>query len=174
MTSPIVIPADIFGGTFDPVQQGHLDLIKGALSNARVLVVAPTVQNPWKERKATSLDLRIEMLRIALEAEKVPFDEDGPRLGRVYLTKIEYALSVELLRWWRERYGSDIRWLVGPGDKASSKGWFNWDIEGCDVIEFSSKYPYHSTDVRAGTVSPHPSIEKFIVENQLYDSDKSN
>jgi cytidyltransferase-like protein len=170
LTASVTIPADIFGGTFDPVQQGHLELIKSALLADRVLVVAPTVQNPWKERPATDLALRIEMLRIALDAEKIPFSEDQPHLGKVYLMKLEYALSVELLRWWRERYGSDIRWLVGPGDKASSSKWFNWDIEGCEVIEFSSQYPYHSTDIRAGTASAHPSIQKFIIDNHLYDS----
>jgi len=168
--APNILPADIFGGTFDPVQQGHLDLIKSAIRPDRVLVVAPTTQNPWKQRAATGLDLRLEMLRIALKAEGVAFDEDEPRLGRVYLAKIDYTLSVELLRWWRSKFGSNIRWLVGPGDKASSSNWFNWETEGCEVIEFSSKYPYHSTDIRAGAVSAHPAIQQFIIDNQLYDS----
>ena len=162
------LSADIFGGTFDPVQQGHLDLIRSAILPDRVLVVAPTKQNPWKERTANTLDLRLEMLRIALTAEKIPFDEDQPKLGQVYLAKVDYTLSVELLKWWRSKYGSDIRWLVGPGDKASSAKWFNWDTEGCDVIEFSSQYPYHSTDVRAGVVSPHPAIKQFILDHGLY------
>jgi len=169
LTAPLVIPADVFGGTFDPVQQGHLDLIKSAISKDRVLVVAPTIQNPWKERTSTNLDLRLEMLRIALKSEDVSFDEDKPRFGRVYLLTLEYTLSVELLRWWRERFGSNLRWLVGPGDKEGSNKWFNWDLEGCQVIEFTSQYPYHSTDVRAGKTTPHPSIQKFISDNRLYE-----
>lgn len=167
---PTNFAADIFGGTFDPVQQGHLDLIKTAILPDRVLVVAPTKQNPWKERTATDLSLRLEMLRIALRAEQVPFDEDSPRLGRVFLANVDYTLSVALLKFWRSNYGPDIRWLVGPGDKASSKNWFSWDTEGCEVIEFSSQYPYHSTDIRRGVVAPHPAIEQFIIDNHLYDS----
>lgn len=168
MISRADIPADIFGGTFDPVQQGHLDLIKQAMAEDRVVVVAPTIQNPWKDRKATELEIRLTMLRIALTAEGVPFDEDYPRIGRVFLTKVEYSLSIEFLRWWKKKYGDDVRWLVGPGDKESSKAWYNWEHEGCEVIEFGSNYPYHSTDIREGTVSPHPSIEKFIADNKLY------
>jgi len=167
-SSAINLAADIFGGTFDPVQQGHLDLIRSAVLPDRVLVVAPTTQNPWKERAANSLELRLKMLRIALTAENIPFDENKPQLGRVYLAKFDYKLSVELLRHWRLNYGPDIRWLVGPGDKESSTKWFNWQEEGCEVIEFSSKYPYHSTDVRSGAVSPHPAIRQFIIDNRLY------
>jgi cytidyltransferase-like protein len=162
------LAADIFGGTFDPVQAGHLELIKTALTPGRVLVVAPTTQNPWKDRPATPLPLRLEMLRIAFQAESIPFTEDRPEPGLVYLCQIPYKRSVELLRAWREVYGNDIRWLVGPGDKASSENWLNWKEEGCPVLELKSSYPYHSTDVRNGTTAPHPAIEAFIERHVLY------
>lgn len=160
--------ADIFGGTFDPVQQGHIELVRSAILKDRVLVIAPTTQNPWKERKATDLDLRLEMLRIALKAENIEFHEHNPRLGSVYLANLHYTFSVELLRWWKERYGKDLRWLVGPGDKASSANWHNWNEEGCEVIEFTSNYQYHSSDVRSGAVAAHPAIKEFIKSNKLY------
>jgi len=162
------LPADIFGGTFDPVQLGHLELIRNGLLSDRVLVVAPTTQNPWKERAANSLSTRSEMLRLALNAENIPFTEDAPELGKVFICLYPYERSVELLKYWRENFGTDLRWLVGPGDKASTESWYRWKEEGCEVIEFSSTYPYHSTDVRNQVVEPHPAIKEYIRDHKLY------
>ena len=110
------------------------------------------------------------MLKIALGAEGVGFEEVEPKVGRVFLTSFAYQYSVEVLSWWRKSYGNDVRWLVGPGDKASASNWHNWKTEGCEVIEFVSTYPYHSSDVRSGGVSPHPAIRQFIIDHKLYDS----
>lgn len=159
---------DIFGGTFDPVQAGHLELIKNALKPDRVLVVAPTPQNPWKNRAATPLPLRLEMLRIAFAAESIPFSEDAPRLGSVFLCHHPYERSVELLRYWRKNYGDRITWLVGPGDGESTENWLHWKEEGCPVVELTSSYPYHSTDIREKVANPHPAIVEFIARNKLY------
>ncbi len=63
----------IFGGTFNPIHNGHIALAKRLLDEADLdevwFVVSP--QNPWKQNK-TLLDdnLRLEMTRAALEGEQ--------------------------------------------------------------------------------------------------------
>lgn len=162
------LPADIFGGTFDPVQQGHLEVIKKSLTSNRVLVVAPTPQNPWKLHPAAPLENRLEMLKLALNFEKIFFEEGTPQLGKVFICRYPYERSVELLRWWRNNFGQDIRWLVGPGDKESTGRWYKWAEEGCEVLEISSEYSFHSTDVREGNTQPHPAITEYIRSHNLY------
>ncbi len=113
----------------------------------------------------------MEMLRLALKAEGLAFNEFSPTLGQVYLCDFPYTLSVELLRWWRSLYGDDVRWLVGPGDKDSSTKWFRWKEEGCEVREYDSPYPFHASDIRKGTTPAHPALTEFIAMNQLYEDD---
>jgi len=159
---------DIFGGTFDPVQAGHLELVRKSQAPDRVLLIAPTSQNPWKARKATPFALRMEMLRLALRWEKLEFVESDPKPGEIYLCSHPYERSIELLRWWRTDHSGEIRWLVGPGDAAASANWFRWIEEGCPIVEVISEYPFHSTDVREGGTVPHPAIAEFIVTHKLY------
>lgn len=68
-----IIRTGIFGGTFNPVHNGHVALAARILKAARLnevwLMVTP--QNPWKANKVLlDDDLRLEMVRAALEGEK--------------------------------------------------------------------------------------------------------
>ncbi len=63
----------VFGGTFNPVHNGHVSLAASILKAARLdevwLMVTP--QNPWKvNSQLLDDDLRLEMLQAALENEK--------------------------------------------------------------------------------------------------------
>lgn len=59
----------VFGGTFNPVHEGHLELIQGVLETGLVehMVVVPARVSPFKTDAALLPDgLRLEMLRVAL------------------------------------------------------------------------------------------------------------
>ena len=74
----------IFGGTFNPIHNGHIELARRLLSLAGLdevwFVVSP--QNPFKRNDVLLDDaLRLEMVRLALEGEPhlVPCDYDPDR-----------------------------------------------------------------------------------------------
>ena len=56
-------------GTFDPIHMGHLYMITSALNDNLVdeVVVVPTVQNVWKDHKATDFHHRCFMAHLAID-----------------------------------------------------------------------------------------------------------
>lgn len=77
------VAVGVLGGTFDPVHIGHLVLAEQALAQLglrEVLFVA--AGNPWRkgERMLTSVDHRVEMVRLAI---------DGRREFRLSLMEVE-------------------------------------------------------------------------------------
>ena len=162
--------ADFFGGTGDPPHAGHLDLIGQARNAERVLVICLTSQNPWKERQATDLEIRIHLMKLMLDWEKIPYTEDFPRPGMVFLSRFPYQYAVEVLENWRTRYpGSHLRWIVGPDVAPDVFKWKNWAEQGCEVLSLTSEITIRSTAIRAGEVPLHPAIAEFARANALYE-----
>ena len=50
-----------FLGSFDPPHIGHAYVVSNALETMDFVVVVPTMQNPWKERKSTDFETRCQM-----------------------------------------------------------------------------------------------------------------
>ncbi len=73
------IKTGIFGGTFNPIHNGHITLARTLLKEAELdevwFVVSP--QNPWKQNQ-TLLDdnKRLEMVQAALSSEKNMYASD--------------------------------------------------------------------------------------------------
>ncbi len=66
ITPPIFV---LFGGTFDPIHEGHLGLVRGLLSRPEIerVFVVPAGQNPFKGTQAQlPAQLRLEMASLAL------------------------------------------------------------------------------------------------------------
>lgn len=55
-------------GSFDPIHIGHIAIVSKVLNEGLVdkVLFLPAVQNPWKHRKAVSVDLRANMIRSAM------------------------------------------------------------------------------------------------------------
>jgi len=64
-----LIKTGIFGGAFNPVHNGHVNLAKEAIEQLKLrkLLVIPTFESPHKATKLLSFDERIEMCRRAFE-----------------------------------------------------------------------------------------------------------
>lgn len=59
----------IFGGAFNPVHNGHVNLAREAIEQLKLrkLLVIPTFESPHKATKLLPFDVRAEMCRLAFE-----------------------------------------------------------------------------------------------------------
>jgi nicotinate-nucleotide adenylyltransferase len=105
----------LFGGTFDPVHQGHLALATHVLNRCRLdrLLFIPAPQPPHKRQPVASFAHRAAMLDAALR--------DGPKQQRIRLSLIEQELptpsyTINTIAALIERYGRNRYYLIIGAD----------------------------------------------------------
>lgn len=162
----------IFGGTFDPVHRGHLEVIRMLLARGDALIVAPTLANPWKSAPQASFEQRREMLQIALDSESIAVC-DSPQLGSVCIVNLPYIYSAELLSKvqqvsWFSGNLADYYWAVGADQGEAWRNWKNWAEQGVEVVSLPVTVDEHSTDIRAGRAELLPALEYYTSINSLY------
>lgn len=127
----------IFGGTFDPIHEGHLAVAEGvrAAMNLRRIIFIPTGQ-PWlKEDLVVSAAAdRVEMVRLAT-AEK-----DGFELSTIEVERPGPSYTVDTLEVLRRQLGpeTNLFFLVGSDALADFPKWKEPHriIEMCRLIAF--------------------------------------
>ena len=77
----------IFGGSFDPIHKGHVEIAKQAIKflNLDKLIFVPANINPFKNKKPVSSVHRLSMLKIALN--------DPTWIGALKNVKAIYAIT---------------------------------------------------------------------------------
>ena len=123
----------IYGGSFDPVHNGHLAVAAACLDGAeldRVLFV-PAAQSPLKERQPhVSNEARLEMLELATRSQ--PAFEVSP----FELDKGDVSYSIETaLHFRREFPDAELFWMIG-GDQFELLGRWNRIEELAKVVVF--------------------------------------
>lgn len=187
----------IFGGSFDPIHNGHLNLARYALEHAGLdavwLMVAP--QNPLKSHSpVASDDQRLQMARLAVE--------DCPDIE---VSDFEFSLPKPSFTWLtlsrlRSAYPSHSFKLIIGGD--NWKGFSNWknpDLilrefgvivyprpgleippppPGVSILSGAPQMPVSSTQIRNFLKNPPfppdlqmpPKVVDFIRKNNIYSS----
>ena len=179
----------IFGGTFDPIHHGHLLLARDALEQLGLdsLLFIPAARSPPKRgQKPAEADLRVEMLRAAIEGE--------PRfcLEELELARPAPSYSVETIEALKRREpDSEFVYLIGEDNVAQLPSWHRFaELE--NMVQFvvldrsglKSEHPYpvihrhidiSATDIRNRVASGQsirylvpPAVEQIIRERQLY------
>ena len=113
----------LFGGSFDPIHNGHLFVIEELLSSARFekFIVIPA-GNPWQKSVAVSAAHRLAMVEIALkdcmsryrelEISRFEIDNAGP----------SYAYqSIEYFK--LQNPGDNLVWIIGSDAFAKIDEW---------------------------------------------------
>ena len=178
----------IFGGTFDPVHYAHLILAREAREELSLeqLIFVPAAASPHKDSPAASAEMRLSMLRAAIEGETA-FAVDECELRR---RPPSYTIdTVEEIQ--QREAGSEIFYLVGEDNVAALASWHCFErlqkmvrFIVLDRTGAQANHPYEvihrkidisATDIRnriASGRSIHylvpPKVEETIRRNNLY------
>ncbi len=158
----------IFGGTFDPIHEGHLSVIRSSLELFSTVIVAATTENPWKPDKPTPVALRKEMIELVLVAESLPFTREFGGLG-VSVYPFDYHYSEEIVHQLRTHTNrGTLYWAVGEDTAADVPRWRNWADLAVPVVVCPIQIELHSTAIRSGTGTLHPALTSFVSAHKLY------
>lgn len=112
-----------YGGTFDPVHNGHLAVacaVRDAL--AAEVRLLPAADPPHKDETHADASARARMLDIAIAGER------GLRVDRRELRREGPSYSVDTLRDLRDELGKQVPivWLIGSDSLAELHTWHLW------------------------------------------------
>jgi nicotinate-nucleotide adenylyltransferase len=139
----------LFGGTFDPIHNGHLAVAHAALESigGDELIFVPARQSPHKPQPPTDGVHRVAMIRCAIAACR-SFSVSDCELHRA-----EPSYTVDTIRYFRQRVNAaaEIHWLIGADQLDDLAKWYCIDelLDACHI----------STMVRGGY--PPPDMGRF-------------
>lgn len=179
----------IFGGSFDPVHKGHLEIAKYAINelNLDKLIFVPAYSSPFKTTKKTaSGEYRIKMIQLATDGEdKIEVSDFEVKRGGV-------SYTIDTLKYFKNKYKNDqLLLLIGSDNLMSLNKWKNID-EICKLAKivvfkrsnnfnkiYAKKYnalilnnpirPESSTLYKKGELNFVPEVvADYIAEHRLY------
>lgn len=122
----------IFGGTFDPIHNGHLAIAKAAMQEVQLdkLYVFPTANPPHKGRPCSSLAERYAMVTLALQGERnmIPY----------MIPDSKYA--VDEIKHFMDTFGvTQVFYIMGMDSYLDIPNWYRPD-ELCQLCHFVVSY----------------------------------
>jgi len=111
----------VFGGTFDPVHYGHIELAKQALDECKLdrVIVVPANEQPFKlDKEKASGEHRLNMLKLAFE------QEDKIIISDIEIKKGDVSYTIDTLREICKLYNdAEIHFIVGIDAFLSIEFW---------------------------------------------------
>ena len=120
----------IFGGSFDPIHNGHLHLISSILSSQKFekLIVIPA-GDPWQKKPQASKEDRLEMARLGVSGMSVEVDDcEVTRSGPSFA--IDTAKELQ-----SQNPEVKFTWIVGSDALMNLASWHKYE-ELVQVIDF--------------------------------------
>jgi nicotinate-nucleotide adenylyltransferase len=184
----------IFGGTFDPIHNGHIYLaekVSARLSLSRVIFVPAYIPPHKTGKKITSAKHRYNMLKLAIRNNRklAISDIELKRKGKSY--------SIETIKIFKEKYGPKVELVFMAGSDLVSE-LYKWkdldeilknccfivierpgfkmkkDLNGILVLKIKAK-GIQSTDIRNGIRNNKPlkgvmpeKVLEYIKKHELY------
>lgn len=130
-----IIKTGIFGGAFNPVHNGHVNVAREAISQLKLrkLIIIPTFESPHKNTRLAPFDDRAEMCRLAFlgisEKCEISVSDIERQMGGV-------SYTINTLRELKRRYPDNQFFLLIGGDMLFSfREWFKYEsiLKECKV-----------------------------------------
>ena len=160
----------VFGGTFDPLHEGHVTVIRFLLKYFHTVIIAPTIRSPWKKEMPTPIDDRINMINLILSAETIA--ESNPE-RHLEVSDFPYVFAKELVFQLREEKAGEIYWAISEDISDTVSKWLDWDFLDVPTVEMPILEGVHATLIREGKLALHPAIVDYAKEHNLYQENKS-
>lgn len=113
----------LFGGTYDPVHNGHIEVASFAASKigaSRVFLI-PARRSPHKQSRPLAADNdRIAMLKLVVANNKLF------QVSPVELNRAEPSYTIDTIKYFKEKFGSDCQffWLIGADMLKDLPKWY--------------------------------------------------
>lgn len=148
----------IFGGTFDPIHEGHIGVLREL--DSKNIVIAPTEANPLKHEPSNSLVHRIDMIEKVLKYENIPYQKlVSPLQSKIYVSYFAYRYVCDFVDWWRKNFDGNLIWVIGPDLVDQVTTWKNWEALAIEVyVAKSHANNLHSSDIRSQKYPIHPAL----------------
>ncbi len=160
----------LFGGTFDPVHNGHLTIAEAARVSADLdkVIFLPAACSPFKTGKKTLFEAteRLHMLRRA--TNHLPWAE----VSELDLTLPPPSWSWRLVEHYRNLYPrADLYWLMGTDQWEQLHHWARYDYltnQLTFIVYHRDTPPLPRTDTRAIFIAgAHPASSSVIRESLM-------
>lgn len=144
--------AAIYGGTFDPVHNGHLEVARGVrqLFELDEVIFVPACIPPHKKgERISSAFHRFAMLALATQ------NDQGLRISTIELDQPDRPYAVETVERLQTQLGATRRlfFLIGADSWAEIQTWYEWQrlLRLCDVIVVT-RPGYRINEIAGATV----------------------
>lgn len=134
-----VIKTGIFGGAFNPVHNGHVNLAREAVHQLKLrrLIVIPTYESPHKTTKLAPFEDRAEMCRVAFKGISEGFNINcGVEVSDIERRMGGVSYTINTLRELKREYPKEQFYLLIGGDMLFSfRNWFKYEsiLKECKV-----------------------------------------
>jgi nicotinate-nucleotide adenylyltransferase len=122
----------IYGGSFDPVHNGHLITVKNVIEKRKLdkVILVPTYISPFKlDKKATDEDHRINMLNLAIKNE-AKFE-----VSLVEIERSGISYTIDTIKHFSDKY-DNIDLIIGFDNMVEFDKWKYPDeiLKICNVV----------------------------------------
>ncbi len=154
----------LFGGSFDPVHEGHLSIAAAAQQSCALdeVVFLPAAQSPFKQGQNCffSDDQRVELLNLATAG--IPW----ARVSKVDLELPPPSWSWRLAELWHHNSpDAELHWLMGTDQWEQLHRWARFDYL-CELLHF---IVYH----RDTPPQPRPGVRSSFICTGLHPASSS-
>ena len=140
----------IYGGSFDPVHEGHLDTIKTALKKLNIdrLIVVPAFRNPFKTSISAPVELRLAWLNKLCKAYK------KVAISSFEINQNEPVATIKTVEYFEKKY-KKIYLIIGSDNLKNLHKWNEFTRLNSKVTfvvatrkGYQRKHPYISLNVQ--------------------------
>jgi len=162
----------IFGGSFDPIHKGHLEIIEKLTQISDKVIVLPNYLNPLKNGFSAPAELRLKWLKKTINNPKVEISDYEIKQNKPCYT-------IDTIKYFKQFYDK-ISFVIGADNLSTLDKWKNIDelkklvefivvtrdnipIKGYKTININ--IPISSTEIRNGKFEYVPQQIKQEVIN---------